>query len=442
MGGGRGRGLVLTTDAAAGEILLVCNPVAMVSKAETKIAEGPGATVLRTGCWTGSHEVLADQLVALLCAKAFRSCRIRKLLSTLCPGSAGGGQTDRLPLPVPSIDLMVQQGSDPSKRDDHGDGAAKQDDEGFKQEVPGMLMSLQEMERICRVVQCNAFGYTRVQRKSKKEMSRCWSCGIWMLPSFLNHSCTPNVASVIVGDAMMIVASRRLKSNEELTVSYFDIFRPLKERRCSMLKSWSFICCCKRCQVEGSLQESLNFLSEAYSFQETEAAHTLQARHMGCPADDTWNVSSVVNLAVLPEILEKVLLREPGLSRDESNWIRASFISGYLADGQRLMTDPDHLKEERYKKPVKRSYLEIALDAAETVSPGHPQTLQIAAVFQDRAIHMYGKNSLLVKRVSKRAMRICLRLFGKQTDEILKKLVIAATLDVLSSCVMFSNQQI
>jgi len=442
MGGGRGRGLVLTTDAAAGEILLVCNPVAMVSKAETNIAEGPGATVLRTGCWTGSHEVLADQLVAVLCAKAFRSCRIRKLLSTLCAGSAGGGQTDRLPLPVPSIDLMVQQGSDPSKRDDHGDGAAKRDDEGFKQEVPGMLMSLQEMERICRVVQCNAFGFTRVQRKSKKEMSRCWSCGIWMLPSFLNHSCTPNVASVIVGDAMMIVASRSLKSNEELTVSYFDIFRPLKERRCSMLKSWSFICCCKRCQVEGSLQESLNFLSQAYSFQESEAAHTLQARHMGCPADDTWNVSSVVNLAILPEILEKVLLRQPGLSKDESNWIRASFISGYLADGQRLMTDPDHLKEERYKKPVKRSYLEIALDAAETVSPGHPQTLQIAAVFQDRAIHMYGKNSLLVKRVSKRAMRICLRLFGKQTDEILKKLVIAATLDVLSSCVMFSNQQI
>jgi hypothetical protein len=106
------------------------------------------------------------------------------------------------------------------------------------------------------------------------------------------------------------------------------------------------------------------------------------------------------------------------------------------------MTDPDHLKEERYKKPVKRSYLEIALDAAETVSPGHPQTLQIAAVCQDRAIHMYGKNSLLVKQVSKRAMRICLRLFGKQTDEILKKLVIAATLDVLSSCVMFSNQKI
>ncbi|CAN4124477.1 unnamed protein product [Withania somnifera] len=58
--------------------------------------------------------------------------------------------------------------------------------------------------------------------------------GLWILASFINHSCDPNVRRSHVGDHVMIHASRDIKAGEELTFAYFDVFSPfrdLKRRR-------------------------------------------------------------------------------------------------------------------------------------------------------------------------------------------------------------------
>lgn len=417
VGANRGRGLVLTADVSAGDLLLVSNPLAKISKVETEVAEDEHA--LETGCWTGSH-VLADQLVSVLSARAWRSSYDRELLSTLC---CQGGED----LLVPSMKLF--------QNEPHGVGKP-----GVEVTCELCPFDRNEVARICGVVQCNAFGHTGVSRKNEKEITRSWSCGIWMLPSFMNHSCKPNVGTVVVGDAMIVVAARGLKCGEELTVAYFDIFRPLKERRISMLHSWNFVCTCRRCALEENMTEALMVLSRAYSFRETEAAITLRALHMRSPEDNTWCPYSVVDLAQLAEHIEQVLYQEPGLTRDEKNWIRASFLSAFLADGERYMIDVGGLQEPRHMKHVRKTHIEIALEAAEAVTPGHPQTLQIAAVLHERALHLYGKHSFLVKKTTRRALNICMRLFGAQRVEALQKIIEAAAMDVLSSSIIFLSR--
>ncbi|CAN4124478.1 unnamed protein product [Withania somnifera] len=63
--------------------------------------------------------------------------------------------------------------------------------------------------------------------------------GLWILASFINHSCDPNVRRSHVGDHVMIHASRDIKAGEELTFAYFD-----------KAKNWGFVCKCKRCNLE------------------------------------------------------------------------------------------------------------------------------------------------------------------------------------------------
>lgn len=298
-----------------------------------------------------------------------------------------------------------------------------------------------EVARLCGVVQCNAFGHTHITRQDNN-ITRSWSCGLWTLASFMNHSCTPNVATVLIGDAMIAIASRNLKCGEELTVAYFDIFRPLQERRASMLHSWNFVCNCPRCILEEKIQQKLLQITQAYSLRETEAAFTVQIEKnyspncANSPNLRHWNPYSVIDLAQLTEHIEEILHQEK-LNRTERNWIRGSFLSAYLADGRRLMYD---VREPRRRKYARKTHIQTALAAAKTVTPGHPQTLQIAAVILKRAIQACGRRSFLVEKARKRALGVCSRLFGRQREEVLQRIVDVAADDVLASRVVFLSR--
>ncbi|XP_024389817.2 uncharacterized protein [Physcomitrium patens] len=421
VGDGRGRGLVLSSNVAAGDVLLICNPIAIASKVETEIVESN--LTLEAGSYTGSH-VLAGQLVEILTQEAWRSSHIRAMLATLC--SRGGEE-----LPVPPISLFRQEkiANQTPPRDP----------------VPATTAFPQnEIARLCGIVQCNAFGHTQVTRKNARDITRSWSCGLWMLPSFMNHSCTPSVATVVIGNAMIIVAARDLKCGDELTVAYFDIFRPLQERRASMLHSWNFMCSCPRCALEARMEDALRLVARAYSLRETEAAITVQVQHIAKQQQSQWHKYSspysVIDLAQLAEYIENVLFQERGLTRDERNWIRASFLSAYLADGRRLIVDVRGMDEPRRRKHVRKTHIQMALAAAKSVTPGHPQTLQIAAVVLKRTIQAFGKHSLFVDKARKRALAICLRLFGPHREHVLEKIIHAAASDVLSSSVVFLSR--
>ena len=73
--------------------------------------------------------------------------------------------------------------------------------------------------------------------------------GLWILPSFINHSCHPNARRTHVGDHAIVHASRDIKAGEEITFPYFDVLVPVSKRR-EASRAWGFECSCDRCRFE------------------------------------------------------------------------------------------------------------------------------------------------------------------------------------------------
>lgn len=118
--------------------------------------------------------------------------------------------------------------------------------------------------------------------------------------AMLNHSCVPNCVFVFVGDSLVIRSSRPVKQGEELSISYFDVLKPVKERRMTTL-NWNFSCTCPRCQVESV--QNLNCFDATGSQSVAADEETLQ--HFE---------DAVANL---------------NLSEQESRWCRAGYLKLY-----------------------------------------------------------------------------------------------------------------
>ncbi|CAD6202277.1 unnamed protein product [Miscanthus lutarioriparius] len=73
--------------------------------------------------------------------------------------------------------------------------------------------------------------------------------GLWVLPSFINHSCHPNARRTHIGDHAIVHASRDIKAGEEITFPYFDVLVPVSKRR-EASRAWGFECKCDRCRFE------------------------------------------------------------------------------------------------------------------------------------------------------------------------------------------------
>ncbi|KAI1136892.1 SET domain-containing protein [Hypoxylon sp. FL0543] len=80
--------------------------------------------------------------------------------------------------------------------------------------------------------------------------------GFGIFPKFsrINHSCVPNATFVFNPETerVDVYALKEIKSDEEITVAYFDIVAPSSERR-ETLESFGFTCTCAAC--EGPEQE-------------------------------------------------------------------------------------------------------------------------------------------------------------------------------------------
>jgi hypothetical protein len=73
--------------------------------------------------------------------------------------------------------------------------------------------------------------------------------GLWVLPSFINHSCHPNARRTHIGDHAIVHASRDIKAGEEITFPYFDVLVLVSKRR-EASRAWGFECKCDRCRFE------------------------------------------------------------------------------------------------------------------------------------------------------------------------------------------------
>eukprot|EP00747_Dinoflagellata_sp_TGD_P028537 gnl/TRDRNA2_/TRDRNA2_133328_c0_seq1.p1 gnl/TRDRNA2_/TRDRNA2_133328_c0~~gnl/TRDRNA2_/TRDRNA2_133328_c0_seq1.p1 ORF type:complete len:528 (-),score=91.35 gnl/TRDRNA2_/TRDRNA2_133328_c0_seq1:93-1676(-) len=79
-------------------------------------------------------------------------------------------------------------------------------------------------------------------------------CGLWLLPSLLNHSCIPTVSWVALDNkgTICVFAACDLNAGMELTDTYLNLFSPLSVRQEELRSQKGFVCACARCEIESS----------------------------------------------------------------------------------------------------------------------------------------------------------------------------------------------
>lgn len=75
------------------------------------------------------------------------------------------------------------------------------------------------------------------------------STGLWITASYLNHSCVPNAKRDLLGDLMVLRATRSIDAREEITHSYYES-SDIEARSAALMKTWGFTCDCALCIVE------------------------------------------------------------------------------------------------------------------------------------------------------------------------------------------------
>lgn len=74
--------------------------------------------------------------------------------------------------------------------------------------------------------------------------------GLWILPSFFNHSCLPNTLRIFFSDVMFIYARRDINESEELTVNYTGNEVEYQQRKEILNEIYGFECCCELCKYD------------------------------------------------------------------------------------------------------------------------------------------------------------------------------------------------
>ncbi|RDL33978.1 SET-containing protein [Venustampulla echinocandica] len=75
------------------------------------------------------------------------------------------------------------------------------------------------------------------------------SAGLWILASYINHSCISNSEKESMGDLMVLRATRPISANEEITHSY-DASSDYDARTVALMNTWGFTCTCTLCIAE------------------------------------------------------------------------------------------------------------------------------------------------------------------------------------------------
>ncbi|KAL2559245.1 SET domain protein 35 [Forsythia ovata] len=207
-----GRGLFATKNIDSGTLLLVTKAIAI----DRAIFPQDSSENVQLVIWKNFIDKVVDS--ATKCRKI--NCLISKL-------STGENEDS---IEVPDISLFRPEA------DDNSSFSCEKLDIG----------------RILSILDVNSILEDAISSKVLSKNTDYQGVGLWFLPSFINHSCDPNVRRLHIGDHVIVHASRDVKAGEELTFSYFDVLSPLSNRR-GMTGNWGFSCRCKRCEFEDSI---------------------------------------------------------------------------------------------------------------------------------------------------------------------------------------------
>lgn len=115
-----------------------------------------------------------------------------------------------------------------------------------------------DRELIAHIVHWNCFGFQPLSRdyhrlvindpeKFLQDKSR--SVGLWILASYINHSCLPNIYRSTIGNTMIVRAAADLLAGTELRHSYIDSETSYEDRQ-EVLSGYGFECSCSLCQAQ------------------------------------------------------------------------------------------------------------------------------------------------------------------------------------------------
>ena len=113
------------------------------------------------------------------------------------------------------------------------------------------------MERIVHIVKYNSYTlcYDIDVFKENSLLNNYTGVGLWILPSYFNHSCIDkNVGRFFIGDLMFVRTLRLISKGEELIASYTAAGSSY-ERRSRYLKSIDIDCQCRLCKLDISESE-------------------------------------------------------------------------------------------------------------------------------------------------------------------------------------------
>ena len=216
----KGRGLFLTRDVRAGELLIVEKAIGVGFK-------GENATDYRKSYDFMFPRTIVPGIstaIGVAVAQLLSGARDNPSLSDQLAQLSGGPKSDSLaPLKLPpSEDAWLES----------------------KLQVSDQL----NLEQIKTIIEVNSYELPLIT-KDLATLDRREAVGIFYAASFMNHSCIPNASRIAFGDIMVIRANTNLKKGVEITQSYVA-GASYHERAIRLKRGWGIDCTCALCQAD------------------------------------------------------------------------------------------------------------------------------------------------------------------------------------------------
>ncbi|KAG6552425.1 hypothetical protein Mapa_005986 [Marchantia paleacea] len=276
-----------------------------------------------------------------------------------------------------------------------------------------------DLVRIHGIVKVNAITVWDSSLESEKssagthepEASESKYSALWLLPSFMNHSCTPNCVTYNPGrDILFVYACRDIFADEELHIAYFDILKDLEARQAST-SNWPFLCKCPRCSWECSFPRPLNEVRQKL----LTAVQKAKSDCLKCLTAERLRVRK--ELAGLILTLDKAV-ESVDLEPSYKNWIRASIMDVYLASSRVLVAVLAYIEPA-----IRIQVLKILVDAITAVGGGDGICIEIGVLLFEQVQELYGKQSKECQIAETKLMEIFKLFHGKLTRNVFMALV-------------------
>jgi hypothetical protein len=114
----------------------------------------------------------------------------------------------------------------------------------YLDDISDGVIDVARVESICKL---NTF---QIQYERKNPFKLDAPGGVWIVPSYLNHSCVPNCTRFFYGDILVVNSTAPIKKGEEVLVSYVYSSFPLEKRTMILETHYGFKCTCSLCEKQ------------------------------------------------------------------------------------------------------------------------------------------------------------------------------------------------